>query len=637
MFKPGIPGLAALLACSPFAHAITDKADTIYVSATRSETVQLPVATLISVISSDDIRLSGAKLVSEVLQTHAGIQFSDSDGSGMRNVAISMRGLTGANNVLVLVDGRKLNNPSMASPAINAIALRDIERIEIVQGSAGVLYGDQAIGGVINIITRKVAAGETSGSVSARLGSDHLRDYGVNIGQAFDNGLSYSASAQARDADNYRDNNKSAYDSYLLNIGYAHHSGQVFVEVQSIDDELRTPGPLSDAEAALNPRQTNTPNDFSNQYTDLLRFGAQQKLAQNWQLLVEYSDRDEEGEYLYDDYYYDSNPAPSQYAMRVTSWTPRLIGHLPGAHGQSIVTLGYDRVNSDYQSNISYLAVNSRQLQESVYGQLIYPLLPQVTANLGVRHSRVRDHNHLVEEEHKDKFTASELGLSYQVSNVLRLFGRYAEGFRFANPDDNNTTSSDAIFLRPQTGESWELGAQWHLGSLSFSPALYKLKLKDEIVFDAINFVNINLPASERQGVTLDLETQLLESLSLRLNYTYTDAEVIEGIFAGKQLPYVAENTAALVLVYQPVEPLSLSLETLYTGSRFMADDDANAYPKLADHRLVNLSLGYSIGRLELNARLNNITDEQYAGYHSVWGQYPQPERNYTLGASIRF
>src|SRR5690606_14438047 len=159
---------------------------------------------------------------------------------------------------------------------------------------------------------------------------------------------------------------------------------------------------------------------------DLLRFGAQQKLAQNWQLLVEYSDRDEEGEYLYDDYYYDSNPAPSQYAMRVTSWTPRLIGHLPGAHGQSIVTLGYDRVNSDYQSNISYLAVNSRQLQESVYGQLIYPLLPQVTANLGVRHSRVRDHNQLVEEEHKDKLTASELGLSYQVSNVLRLFGRYA-------------------------------------------------------------------------------------------------------------------------------------------------------------------------------------------------------------------
>lgn len=629
--------LSAAVAMSPPALANADNPENIYVSATRSETAQLPVATQIKVITREEIRVSGAKLVSEVLQTQAGIQLSDADGSGMRSVSVSMRGLAGANNVLVLVDGRKLNNPSIASPALNAIAVRDIERIEIVQGSAGVLYGDQAVGGVINIITRRAAAGEIRGAVSAKIGSDKLRDYGVNLGQGFANGLSYNLSLQKRDADNYRDNNNSAYDSQLLNLRYAHKRGYVFVEGQSIDDELRTPGSLSDAQAAQNPRQTNTPNDYSNQYTDLLRLGAGQALTDNLQLLLEYSDRDEEGEYFYDDYFYGSNPAPTHYSMQVTSLTPRLIGTYATAQGQAIVTLGYDRVDSDYESDNIYSTVNSSQLQESVYGQLIYPLLPKLIANLGVRQSQVKDNNRLLDERQDDKLTASEFGLSYQLSGGWRLFGRYAESFRFANPDDNNRVAEDLVFLKPQTGESWELGAQWQGDVIQLSSAFYQLELNDEIVFDAINFININLPASERRGLTLDMEVRPLDSMVVRMNYTYTDAEAIEGAYAGNAVPFVAENTGSMVLVYEPMDTLSFSLETLYTGSRFKADDEANIGPKLTNYSVVNLTAGYSLGQLELSFRANNISDERYAGFHSVWGQYPQPERNYTLGASIRF
>jgi iron complex outermembrane recepter protein len=178
------------------------KLETVYVSATRSETAQMPVATQIKIISAEEIRVSGAKLLSEVLRTQAGIQLTDSDGSGARNVTASMRGLSGANNVLVLVDGRKLNNPSLAAPALNTVALKDVERIEIVQGSAGVLYGDQAVGGVINIITRRATAGEVDGTVSASAGSDNLEDYTASLRQGFENGLSYSLSGQKRNADN---------------------------------------------------------------------------------------------------------------------------------------------------------------------------------------------------------------------------------------------------------------------------------------------------------------------------------------------------------------------------------------------------------------------------------------------------
>src|SRR5688572_2433606 len=83
-----ISGLSAAIMAiaAPAAFAAEQKLETVYVSATRSETAQMPVATQIQVISEEDIRVSGAKLLSEVLRTQAGIQLTDSDGSGARNV-----------------------------------------------------------------------------------------------------------------------------------------------------------------------------------------------------------------------------------------------------------------------------------------------------------------------------------------------------------------------------------------------------------------------------------------------------------------------------------------------------------------------------------------------------------------------
>ena len=117
---------AVISVIAPASIAAEKKLETVYVSATRSETAQMPVATQIKIISAEDIRVSGAKLLSEVLRTQAGIQLTDSDGSGARNVTASMRGLSGANNVLVLVDGRKLNNPSLAAPALNTVSLKGV-------------------------------------------------------------------------------------------------------------------------------------------------------------------------------------------------------------------------------------------------------------------------------------------------------------------------------------------------------------------------------------------------------------------------------------------------------------------------------------------------------------------------------
>lgn len=643
--KPAIFMLSALSAAiisAPVAVAATQKNDgkkleTVYVSATRSETAQVPVATQIKVISAEEIRVSGAKLLSEVLRTQAGIQLTDSDGSGARNVTASMRGLSGANNVLVLVDGRKLNNPSLAAPALNTVSLKDVERIEIVQGSAGVLYGDQAVGGVINIITKRAVAGEIDGSVSATGGSDNLEDYTASVRQGFENGLSYSISAQQRDADNYRDNNKTAYKNLLATLRYDSEYGFLFADGQQVKDDLRLPGSISDLQAALDRRHTNSPNDYSNQDTDTWRFGGGVNLSEHWQLQTEYSDRNEEGIYFYDNYWGGATPAPTEYSVRVKSLTPRFIGEYTTANGTAIATLGYDHVDSDYESNNVWSPVNSNQQQRSYYAQLVYPVLPKLTATIGARQSEVEDKNYLKKQLQKDDLTASEFGLNYQFTDEWRAFGRYAESFRFGNADENNAVLADVVFLKPQTGDSAELGVAWQGADAQVSYALYKMSLNDEIVYDSIRYANINLPDSERQGFTLDTDTRLSDELALRFNYTYTDAEVVEGVYDGKQVPFVAENTAAFTILFTPVSPLTFSLESVYTGSRYKGDDENNAQAKLDPLTVFNLAAVYNYRQLELSARINNITNELYAGYHSVWGQYPQPERNYQASVTYRF
>ena len=634
-----LSGLSAAIISiiAPVTFAAPKKLETVYVSATRSETAQMPVATQIKVITEEDIRVSGAKLLSEVLRTQAGIQLTDSDGSGARNVTASMRGLSGANNVLVLVDGRKLNNPSLAAPALNTVSLKDVERIEIVQGSAGVLYGDQAVGGVINIITRRASAGETNGSVSATSGTDNLEDYTASVRQGFANGLSYSVSAQKRNADNYRDNNQSAYENLLGNLRYDFEKGFLFVEAQQVKDDLRLPGAISNNQAMIDPRVTYSPNDYSNQNTDLLRTGGGVDLSEVWQFLMEYADRDEDGIAFYDDYTSSNGYFPwlSESSMRVKNITPRIVGNIKTASGLAIVTLGYDGVEADYTTKDGY--TNIAQDIEGFYGQLVYPLTSKLNLSVGARHSSVRDEDIGKKKTHDDDLNAGDLGLNYQIDEQWRLFARYADGFRFANADENGAVLPGVEFLEVQTSQSFEAGGAWADEKASITYSVYHMTLNDEITFDSLAYANFNLPDSERQGFIFEGQLQLSNEIGLRANYTYTDAELSEGVNKGNSVPYISENTVNFAINFAPVDSLIVNLESTYLGSRYLNGDDANALKKVSSLQLFNLNVIWEFKQVELAGRINNLTNERYAGFQAVWGQYPQPERNYQASITYRF
>lgn len=117
--------------------AAANTIEQIVVTGLRTEQSLLETPVAISVITREDIERSGALTIADVLRGRAGLQIRDTIGDGGRGVLVAMRGFgeNAANNTLVLVDGRRLNNPSLAAPDLNSIALADIERIEILQAA----------------------------------------------------------------------------------------------------------------------------------------------------------------------------------------------------------------------------------------------------------------------------------------------------------------------------------------------------------------------------------------------------------------------------------------------------------------------------------------------------------------------
>jgi iron complex outermembrane receptor protein len=127
--------------------------------------------TSITVIDQKTIENSNANSVSELLRGQAGLHVSDFFGDGGQ-ATIDLRGFgpAASRNTLVLLDGRRLNNSAdSASPDLSLIDVDDIAQIEILQGSGGVIYGNQAVGGVINIIRKKAAEDKINASI--RVGS----------------------------------------------------------------------------------------------------------------------------------------------------------------------------------------------------------------------------------------------------------------------------------------------------------------------------------------------------------------------------------------------------------------------------------------------------------------------------------
>ena len=631
------PGLA--LAAEPAGDAVQP------LVVTRATPLQQPAPASVRVIKRAEIERSGAHNLIDVLRGEAGVQLRDIIGDGSRATP-SLRGFgeNAVNNTLILVDGRRLNQPALAGADLNSVPLANIERIEILRGAGTVLYGDQAVGGVINIITRTPRSNEAY--VETSQGSHDLEAYRGHVFQQLGGGFSAYASGETRHTDNYRDHNEADYSNAFGRLRYDHARGWALYEYQTVDDELRLPGYLSAAEQRTDRKASyaaNT-NGFNDSKTQVHRFAAEQRLGDIWAANFDYSHSDQDGVGAYDSAF---GLSPFTQGTRIESFSPRLTARWDSDLGRSEWLLGHDHITSDYQAS---WGSDFRQTLRDWYTQLSQPLGHDLTLTLGYRASEAEDRNHAVGKTHTDREGSSSVGLAWQADERTRVFVKREDVLRWANIDENGWVGPGVEFLKPQTGESWETGVEWDDGVQRYQLSVYRLDLNDELMYDPSApgpfglGANVNLDATRRDGLLLEGRRQLAERLSVGGQYSFTDAEYRAGSFKGNEVPGVARHSASAHLDYLILPGLNGHLEAVYTGASYLSGDHAHALPREGGYTLFNAALSYDYRQFTTRLRINNLTGKQYDAFanYSTWtpgnkALYPAPEEDVQLSVGYRF
>lgn len=632
----------------------------VVVSDTRFETSNVTVPASIDIISREEIERSGAKHVAEVLRGRGGVQVSDQFGDGSR-VAVGVRGFgeTANANTLILVDGRRLNNSDIGSPDLNSISLRDVERIEIIQGSAGTLFGDQAVGGVINIITRR--PGRFRAELAGIGGSYGRRDATGSVSQRFDNGVSYRLSGEVKRSNNYRNHNDLKLRSVFGTADYQYATGNVFVELQHVVEELETPGALFADEVAADRQQAVAAliNDFANTETSVGRVGIRQGILDWLSFEAEATNREAQT-----DFFLSFRTFPGslgQQTRHLVGFTPRLVGAYPTRNGDLLFTVGHDLEIFDYDIESIIGRQANEQKVRGNYAQVVVPVHKKFSVTAGARDARVE--NNLVDDfifpagiEIDDSEFLTELGLAFRPNDRWRLFARRDENVRFAKVDEF-LNPPPGVILKTQTGVSWEAGVEWDNGIHRARAVLYRLDLENEIaavpgtgLFGSA--ANINIPATRRDGVIVAGAYQVNDRLRLSGDYSFIDASVTEGPQRGNRVPFVSKHGVRLAAEFDVNQRWRLFGEVHAVSDRiFSGDFDQVLGSRLPGYTVVNLKTDYRYKNWTFEARLNNVLDKEYSDFGAratifpppsfaavnLPSFFPAPERNFWLGAKLEF
>ncbi|MBT1444591.1 TonB-dependent receptor [Shewanella sp. JM162201] len=646
--KPSLIALALAVSLTPalsHAETATSSTDEHLVVIGRTLDTPLNIAANVAVISAEEIANSGATSLADVLRGQSDIQISD-NGTGP---VFAMRGFgsgQAANNTLILVDGRRLNNIDIAAPSLSGVALSQVERIEVLSGSAGVLYGDQAVGGVINIITKRPEG--RSGGASFGGGSFGTMNTSADFGGSFADNWFYFLSGSYDKSDNYRRHAESETGNVLGRIEYRGEHNRFYAEGSFYDEDRLLAGALSEAELIEDPQQANPSNadDYNHTITKASRVGYEHALTSNWTLAADLDASDTRVNYI-------SWGGQGTTERSLLALTPKATGRFTTRNGELKLVAGVDlsRGESDFVS--AYMSRANVQKQWAAFVQASVPLTERLSYVVGGRYAEItddiRDGNTFPNGGELDNDAhALELGLNYRLSDAQRLYVRAEDNFRFAKVDEQAYTSQGS--LKPQTGRSYEAGWDYQRAQQSLRLSLYQLALEDEIVFDPsaptppggfFPGSNVNADESRRIGAMLDWDWQVIDTLKFGIDYQYTDAKFTAGANDGKSLSWVAEHSGRAYVSLDLSDKWQLYLDQAYTGERFVEGDNANEGGRIDAVWLTNAAVNLSVGDVGASLRVDNLFDERYAasGYFSSWGNgyYPGEGRKVSLNVSVRY
>ena len=586
----------------------------IVVTATKTEKELKDVTQSVTVITADEIKRSTASTAAEVLQQAAGAVVDTYGTPGSVN-SIHLRG-SSAGQVVVLLDGIRLNNPLNGQSDLSAlpISIEDIDRIEIVRGPSSALYGADAVGGVVNIITKKPAS--TVSRISGAAGSNGYDN--LQLSTSLRKGAGYFSVTGSREtSDGYRLNGD--LDQWIVN-------GRAGYDVSKVTSIDLTANYISKENGV--PGSIQFPSPFARQQDRGLVLGASFRTRFSKTLDLKISGSRSEDQLRYQDPFPFFGPPPIDSLHKSTSKVGEAqVNWLAGSW--SLFTLGYEQRKDSLSSTD---AGDHETTNDAWYLQDEMSLGDSLIVVIGGREDK-----HSV---YGDQFSPRTSARYIVAGSGTIIRASYGKSFRAPTFGDlywNDSFTVGNPNLKPESSKEYEAGIEQPLGlGNRIKLTGFHRKVTDLINYNANVFPGTfeNIGKVDIKGVEAEAAVKVSATMSVGANYAYLKA--VDQVSGDK--------------IYSPLYPknqakgyIDVALDTnvhFYTDARMVEYYVQQGEP-LWRYTVVDAKIAQKFGRRtdakgEIYFAMNNVFDRKYDSYR-FFGNYPAAPREIRGGITIPF
>ena len=597
--------------------------DETVVTATRTPVQELKANANITVITGKDIEKRHYTDLTQALRDVPGVTVNQYAPAGYNNSTKFY--INGSEDVVVLIDGVKQNYAGGFAASLTS-AMKDlsgIDRIEVLRGSASTLYGSDAKGGVINIITKK--AKNAKATVEAAYGSFGKQLYSVAY-EGSENGLDWRLKYQKDKSNDFKDGHgnevPSGLDADSVNI----HLGKDLSKASYLVLNLRSYKDGDRYQALYEKQQGLKQNRGRYDHFDVdLIWNAKIDDTSKNQMVLSRS------RYNYNLFYHNMwTPLGSSYEMDVYSW--KLSDQYDKRFGDHLLTTGVDFTYDDTSIwNGGIVSIDGRSLvNRSVYLQDQWNITPALKLIGGIRY----DSNSAF-----GSHTSPSVSLGYDITPRTHAYVAYTEYFLTPTPNQLYAPTYGNPNLKPESGDTREIGIAHDFGKgLNVAAHYYWRHSKDRIGFHPVTYQNINVGDEDAHGWDLQLAKRFDSHVSARLGYTNTHV--------GK-----TEQRKANVDGYLPTHQWNIGVD--YKNRRFDASLMAramidrpgpvdNAFPETS-YWVCDFGMNYKIMETtKVYLKVNNLFDKFYAersnvNYGGAGQWWTAPGRSFVVGVEHSF